>query len=138
MKLLLILFLSFSASFVHCQIHLSLSRILDYSQWHCADTSMLKNCERLTIRLKEDSITQYYVDLTNDFHQIRCAYSTQVTDSYFELEIRNCPEPSSSLKYVYGYLVGDKLRMLFAERRFTSIKEAQKQPGWILFDRFLE
>ena len=136
MKTLLILTLTFVVTTVLGQNDLSTT--LDNSSWSCEDSTVLKNHEIMVVSFSADSITHSYLDWINGYYANRCSYNATITDSFFELELGNCRETSSGLSFVYGYFVGEKLNILFADKRHTDFIEAKKQPDWILCDRVIE
>ena len=136
MKTLLFLTLTFVATTVFGQN--DLSKTLDNSSWSCGDSTILKNHEIMVVSFSTDSITHSYLDWINGYYANRCSYNSTITDSFFELELGTCREAFSGFNYIYGYFIGEKLNILFTDKRHTDLTEAKKQPDWILFDRVIE
>lgn len=114
---------------------------IENTSWSCEDSIQLEDYEMMVVSFAEDSITHGYLNWLDGLYSNRCSYVVLFTDSYFELELGGCREPSTDIKYVYGYLTEgkkDELNILLSEKNFTSFEVLKKQEGWIPFERFDE
>jgi hypothetical protein len=143
MKTLLILLLTIITQQCYCQdkVQDAFRDNVVNTNWSCEDSVELKDYEMMVICFTEDSITHGYINWLDGMYSNRCSYEVKFSDTHCELEIGGCVEPSSEVKYVYGFLSdgnNDELNILMSENKLVVNDKFKQQKGWIRFERFDE